>query len=122
MKKNKYGIYALSNDTDIEFYDLSDLKKKYTRIYLPFLGCAPDAKSHLKECYDFLSEFGFLGGTEYNDQYLNVSMFKKQWPGIYKINNEFNISTMDFLVNLVMMDPIYLVVQKKKRLLLKNIH
>ena len=104
-EKNKYGIYALSNDTDIEFYDLSDLKKKYTRIYLPFLGCAPDAKSHLKECYDFLSEFGFLGGTEYNDQYLNVSMFKKQWPGIYKINNEFNISTMDFLVNLVMMDP-----------------
>ena len=104
-EKNKHGIYALSKDTDIEFYDLSSLKEKYTRIYLPFLGCAPDANSHLKECYDFLSEFGFLGATEYNDKYENVSMFKKQCPGIYKINGQFNISPMNLLVDLVMTNP-----------------
>ena len=104
-EKNKRGIYALSKDTDIEFYDLSSLKEKYTRIYLPFLGCAPDANSHLKECYDFLSEFGFLGATEYNDKYENVSMFKKQCPGIYKINGQFNISPMNLLVDLVMTNP-----------------
>ena len=104
-KDNKYGIYALSQDTDIEFYNLSDLKKKYTRIYLPFLKCAPDSKSHLKECYEFLSEFGFLGSTEYNDKYMNYSMFQKQYPGIYKENGEFNISKVDLSVNLLMSNP-----------------
>lgn len=104
-KDNKYGIYALSQDTDIEFYNLSDLKKKYTRIYLPFLKCAPDSKSHLKECYEFLSEFGFLGSTEYNDKYMNYSMFQKQCPGIYKENGEFNISKVDLSVNLLMSNP-----------------
>ena len=104
-KDNKYGIYALSQDTDIEFYNLSDLKKKYTRIYLSFLKCAPDSKSHLKECYEFLSEFGFLGSTEYNDKYMNYSMFQKQCPGIYKENGEFNISKVDLSVNLLMSNP-----------------
>lgn len=104
-KDNKYGIYALSQDTDIEFYNLSDLKKKYTRIYLPFLKCSPDSKSHLKECYEFLSEFGFLGSTEYNDKYMNYSMFQKQCPGIYKENGEFNISKVDLSVNLLMSNP-----------------
>lgn len=104
-KDNKYGIYALSQDTDIEFYNLSDLKKKYTRIYLPFLKCAPDSKSNLKECYEFLSEFGFLGNTVYNDKYMNYSMFQKQCPGIYKENGEFNISKVDLSVNLLMSNP-----------------
>ena len=104
-KDNKYGIYALSQDTDIEFYNLSDLKKKYTRIYLSFLKCAPDSESHLKECYEFLSEFGFLGSTEYNDKYMNYSMFQKQCPGIYKENGEFNISKVDLSVNLLMSNP-----------------
>lgn len=104
-EKNKRGIYALSKDTDIEFYDLSNLKKKYIRIYLPFLECAPDASSHLKECYNFLSEFGFLGAIECTDQYKNVSMFRKNCPGIYKINGRFNISPMNLLVDLVMTDP-----------------
>lgn len=104
-KDNKYGIYALSQDTDIEFYNLSDLKKKYTRIYLPFLKCAPDSKSRLKECYKFLSEFGFLGSTEYNDKYMNYSMFQKQCPGIYRENGEFNISKVDLSVNLLMSNP-----------------
>ena len=104
-KDNEYGIYALSQDTDIDFYNLSDLKKKYTRIYLPFLKCAPDSESHLKECYEFLSKFGFLGSTEYNDKYMNYSMFKKQCPGIYKENGEFNISKVDLSVYLLMSNP-----------------
>lgn len=103
-KENKYGIYALSKDTDIEFYNLCNLKKKYTRIYLPFLSCAPGSKAHLKECYEFFSEFGFLGSTEYNDKYMNYSMFKKACPGIYKENGEFNISKVDLSANLLMTD------------------
>ena len=104
-ENNEYGIYALSKDTDIEFYNLSDIKKKYTRIYLPFLQCAPDQKSHLRECYDFLTEFGFLGSTEYNDKHMNYSMFQKQWSGIYKKNGEFNISKVDLSLNMLMSDP-----------------
>ena len=118
---NKYGIYALSQDTDIEFYNLSDLKKKYTRIYLPFLKCAPDSESHLKECYEFLSEFGFLGSTEYNDKYMNYSMFKKQCPGIYKENGEFNISKVDLSVNLLMSNPdLFSLSKEQKEYMKKN--
>ena len=120
-KDNKYGIYALSQDTDIEFYNLSDLKKKYTRIYLPFLKCAPDSKSHLKECYEFLSEFGFLGSTEYNDKYMNYSMFQKQCPGIYKENGEFNISKVDLSVNLLMSNPdLFSLSKEQKEYMKKN--
>lgn len=103
-EKNKRGIYALSKDTNIEFYDLSSLKKKYTRIYLPFLECAPDSNSYLKKCYNFLSEFGFLGATDTTDSYANVSMFRKDCPGIYKIDDEFNISPRSLLIDLVMTD------------------
>ena len=119
-KDNKYGIYALSQDTDIEFYNLSDLKKKYTRIYLPFLKCAPDSESHLKECYEFLSEFGFLGSTEYNDKYMNYSMFKKQCPGIYKENGEFNISKVDLSVNLLMSNPDLVSLSKEQKEYMKK--
>lgn len=119
-KDNKYGIYALSQDTDIEFYNLSDLKKKYTRIYLPFLKCAPDAESHLKECYEFLCEFGFLGSTEYNDKYMNYSMFQKQCPGIYKENGEFNISKVDLSVNLLMSNPDLFSLSKAQKEYMKN--
>lgn len=120
-KDNEYGIYALSQDTDIEFYNLSDLKKKYTRIYLPFLKCAPDSESHLKECYEFLSEFGFLGSTEYNDKYMNYSMFKKQSPGIYKENGEFNISKVDLSVNLLMSNPdLFSLSKEQKEYMKKN--
>ena len=120
-KDNKYGIYALSQDTDIEFYNLSDLKKKYTRIYLSFLKCAPDSESHLKECYEFLSEFGFLGSTEYNDKYMNYSMFKKQYPGIYKENGEFNISKVDLSVNLLMSNPdLFSLSKEQKEYMKKN--
>lgn len=104
-KDNQYGIYALSNDTDIEFYNLSELKKKYSRIYLEFLKCAPDSKAHLDKCYNFLSEFGFLGNTEYNDNYMNYSILKKNNCGIYKNNDEFNISKVDLSINLLMTDP-----------------
>ena len=104
-KENKYGIYALSTNTEIEFYNLSDLKKKYSRIYLEFLNCAPDSKAHLDKCYDFLSEFGFLGNTEYNDKYMNYSIFNKNNLGIYKNNDEFNISKVDLSVNLLMANP-----------------
>lgn len=120
-KDNEYGIYALSQDTDIEFYNLSDLKKKYNRIYLPFLKCAPDSESHLKECYEFLSEFGFLGSTEYNDKYMNYSMFKKQCPGIYKENGEFNISKVDLSVNLLMSNPdLFSLSKEQKEYMKKN--
>lgn len=120
-KDNEYGIYALSQDTDIEFYNLSDLKKKYTRIYLSFLKCAPDSESHLKECYEFLSEFGFLGSTEYNDKYMNYSMFKKQCPGIYKENGEFNISKVDLSVNLLMSNPdLFSLSKEQKEYMKKN--
>ena len=120
-KDNEYGIYALSQDTDIEFYNLSDLKKKYTRIYLPFLKCAPDSESNLKECYEFLSEFGFLGSTEYNDKYMNYSMFKKQCPGIYKENGEFNISKVDLSVNMLMSNPdLFSLSKEQKEYMKKN--
>ena len=120
-KDNEYGIYALSQDTDIDFYNLSDLKKKYTRIYLSFLKCAPDSESHLKECYEFLSEFGFLGSTEYNDKYMNYSMFKKQCPGIYKENGEFNISKVDLSVNLLMSNPdLFSLSKEQKEYMKKN--
>ena len=120
-KDNKYGIYALAQDTDIEFYNLSDLKKKYTRIYLPFLKCAPDSKSHLKECYEFFSEFGFLGSTEYNDKYMNYSMFKKQCLGIYKENGEFNISKVDLSINLLMSNPeLFSLSKEQKEYMKKN--
>ena len=120
-KDNKYGIYALSQDTDIEFYNLSDLKKKYTRIYLSFLKCAPNSESHLKECYEFLSEFGFLGSTEYNDKYMNYSMFQKQCPGIYKENGEFNISKVDLSVNLLMSNPdLFSLSKEQKEYMKKN--
>lgn len=104
-KENKQGIYALSYDTDIEFYNLSDLKKKYSRIYLEFLKCAPDANTHFNECYRYLSEFGFLGNTEYNDKCMNYSIFYKQHPGIYKINGEFNISKVELSANILMARP-----------------
>lgn len=104
-KDNKLGVYALSQDTNIEFYNLSNLKKQYFRIYLYFLECAPDSKTHFDKCYNFFSEFGFLGNTKYNDQYMNYSMFTKQCPGIYKINDEFNISKVDFAVNLLLSNP-----------------
>lgn len=104
-KENKYGIYALSNETEIEFYNLSELKKKYSRIYLKLLECAPDSESHLDKCYEFFSQFGFLGNTEYNDKYMNYSIFHKNMPGIYKINDEFNISKVDLSANLLMANP-----------------
>ena len=104
-KDNKHGIYALSYDTDIEFYNLSDLKKKYSRIYLEFLKCAPDANTHFDKCYNFLADFGFLGNTEYNDKYMNYSIFTKQYPGIYKINGEFNISKVELSANILMARP-----------------
>ncbi len=104
-KNNKFGIYALAQDTDIEFYNLSELKNKYSRLYLRFLECAPDNNTHFDKCYEFFSELGFLGNTEYNDKYVNYSMFTKQCPGIYKINDEFNISKVDFAVNLLLSNP-----------------
>lgn len=119
-KDNRYGIYALAHDTDIEFYNLSDLKKKYTRIYLPFLECAPGSKTHFKECYDFFSEFGFLGNTEYNDKYMNYSMFKKQCPGIYKENGEFNISKVDFSADLLMSNPELFSLSEEQKEYMKN--
>ena len=105
FKDNKYGIYALSNNTEIEFYNLSNLKEKYSRVYLEFLNCAPDKNSHLDKCYNFLSEFGFLGNTEYNDNHMNYSILNKNNSGIYKINDEFNISKVDLSVNLLMANP-----------------
>lgn len=105
FKDNKHGIYALSNNTEIEFYNLSNLKEKYTRVYLEFLNCAPDKNSHLDKCYNFLSEFGFLGNTEYNDNHMNYSILNKNNSGIYKINDEFNISKVDLSVNLLMANP-----------------
>lgn len=120
-KENKYGIYALSPDTNLEFYNLSSLKEKYTRIYLPFLSCAPDSKSHLEECYKFLSEFGFLGNTEYNDKYMNYSIFKKQSPGIYKENGEFNISKIDLSADLLMANPsLFNISTEQKEYMKKN--
>lgn len=104
-KENKHGIYALSNNTDIEFYNLSELKKECTRVYLSFLECAPTTKTNFDKCYKFLSEFGFLGNTEYNDKYMNYSILKKNCSGIYQINDEFNISKVDLSVNLLMADP-----------------
>lgn len=100
-ENNEYGIYALSPDTDIEFYNLSELKKKYNRIYLQLLQCAPDANVHFEECYEFLSKFGFLGSTEYIENNTYLSMFKKGWPGIYKTNDEFNIFRSNLKTNLL---------------------
>lgn len=118
---NPYGLYALSPDTDIEFYNLSDLKKKHTRVYLSFLRCAPDAKVHDKECYDFFSELGFLGNTEYNDKYMNYSILKKQCPGIYKEKGEFNISPVTLSANLLMAQPeLFSLLEEQRNYMKKN--
>lgn len=118
---NPYGLYALSPDTDIEFYNLSDLKKKHTRVYLSFLRCAPDAKVHDKECYDFFSELGFLGNTEYNDKYMNYSILKKQCPGIYKEKGEFNISPVTLSANFLMAQPeLFSLLEEQRNYMKKN--
>ena len=120
-KNNKFGIYALAQDTDIEFYNLSELKNKYSRIYLKLLECAPDNSTHFEKCYEFFSELGFLGNTEYNDKYVNYSMFNKQCLGIYKINEEFNISTLSFATNLLLSNPdLFCVSKEEKNYMKKN--
>ena len=105
-KENKYGIYALSNNTDIEFYNLSELEQNYSRIYLEFLKCALDSKSHLDKCYEFLCKFGFLGNTQYNDNYMNYSIFKKNKFGIIKDAYEFSVSKVDLSADLLMANPV----------------
>lgn len=117
---NKLGIYALSQDTNVEFYNLSELKKKYSRVYLYFLECAPGATSHLDKCYEFLSEFGFLGNTEYNDKYMNYSIFYKKHSGIYKINEEFNISKVDFVSNILLANPSLFSLSKEEKNYMKK--
>ena len=102
---NEYGIYALTPNSNIDFYNLSDLKKKYNRIYLQLLQCAPDDKVHFKECYELLSKFGFLGSTKYIEENIYLSMFKKQWSGIYKIDDEFNIHKANLKTNLLISSP-----------------
>ena len=104
-ENNEYGIYALTPDTHIDFFNLSDLKKKYNRIYLQLLQCAPDDKVHFEECYKLLSKFGFLGSTKYIEENLYLSMFKKQWSGIYKIDDEFNIHKANLKTNLLISSP-----------------
>lgn len=120
FKDNNLGIYALSQDTNIEFYNLSDLKKKYSRLYLHFLECAPNSKTYLDKCYNFFSEFGFLGNTEYNDKYMNYSILEKKYLGLYKINDEFNISKVDFAVNLLTSNPDLFSLSKEEKDYMKN--
>lgn len=119
-KNNPYELYALSPDTDIEFYNLTELKKKYSRVYLHFLRCAPNTKVHHKECYDFFSEFGFLGNIEYNDKYMNYSMLKKQCSGIYKEKGEFNISSVTLAADLLTAQPEFFSLSEDQRNYMKE--
>ncbi len=52
---------------------------------------------------------------------MNYSMFKKQCPGIYKENDEFNISKVDLSINSLMSNPeLFSLSKEQKEYMKKN--